>query len=80
MGSLRDRNSTEVAYQNVTHRGLAQDDASLVMTKEARPQYLTGTDTASTERGRNAPNGAGVGSALVAHLARSLLAVPPVAP
>ena len=62
-GMFRDRSSAEKAYQSLHERGYGKDDVNLLMSDETRKTHF-GDDTASTELGDKAMEGAGVGSAI----------------
>lgn len=62
-GIFRDRSSAEKAYQSLHERGYSKDDVHLMMSKDTRKAHF-GDDTAHTELGDKAMEGAGVGSAI----------------
>jgi len=62
-GMFRDRNSAEKAYQSMSSRGYGKDDVNLLMSDETRKTHF-GDDTAHTDLGDKAMEGAGVGSAI----------------
>ena len=62
-GIFRDRSSAEKAYQSLHERGYGKDDVNLLMSDETRKTHF-GDDTAHTELGDKAMEGAGVGSAI----------------
>ena len=62
-GMFRDRDSAERAYQSLHSRGYTKDDVNLLMSDETRKTHF-GDDTADTELGDKAMEGAGVGSAI----------------
>ena len=62
-GMFRDRNSAEKAYQSLHSRGYGKDDVNLLMSDETRKTHF-GDDTAHTDLGDRAMEGAGVGSAI----------------
>ena len=62
-GMFNDRNSVEKAYQSLHSRGYGKDDVNLLMSDETRKTHF-GEDTAHTELGDKAMEGAGVGSAI----------------
>ena len=62
-GLFRDRESAERAYNSLTTRGYGRDDVSLLMSDETRNRHF-GRDTANTELGDKALEGAGAGAAI----------------
>ncbi len=62
-GMFRDRSSAEKAYQSLHSRGYGKDDVNLLMSDETRKTHF-GDDSAQTELGDKAMEGAGVGSAI----------------
>ncbi|MFD2720882.1 hypothetical protein ACFST9_19335 [Hymenobacter monticola] len=62
-GMFRDRTSAEKAYQSLSSRGYGKDDVNVLMSDETRKTHF-GDDTAHTELGDKAMEGAGVGSAI----------------
>ncbi|MEJ7666276.1 MAG: hypothetical protein WKG07_45565 [Hymenobacter sp.] len=62
-GMFRDRQSAERAYQSMHDRGYGKDDVNLLMSDDTRKTHF-GDDTAHTELGDKAMEGAGVGSAI----------------
>jgi hypothetical protein len=62
-GMFRDRSSAEKAYQSLSSRGYGKDDVNLLMSDETRKTHF-GDDTAHTDLGDKAMEGAGVGSAI----------------
>ncbi|WP_375379469.1 hypothetical protein [Hymenobacter volaticus] len=62
-GMFRDRNSAEQAYNSLSSRGYTKDDVNVLMSDETRKTHF-GSDTADTELGDKAMEGAGVGSAI----------------
>lgn len=62
-GLFRDRESAERAYSSLHNRGYTTDDVNLMMSDETRSRHF-GEDTADTELGSKALEGAGVGSAI----------------
>ena len=62
-GMFRDRQSAERAYQSMHERGYGKDDVNLLMSDDTRKAHF-GDDTAHTELGDKAMEGAGVGSAI----------------
>ncbi len=62
-GMFRDRDSAERAYGSLTSRGYTHDDVDLVMSDDARKRHF-GENTADTELGNKAMEGAGTGSAI----------------
>jgi hypothetical protein len=82
-GLFRDRDSAERAYGTLTNRGYGRDDVSLLMSEETRKRHFANADSARTELGTKAAEGAGVGAvaggglgALLAGLAAAGIAVP----
>ena len=62
-GIFNDRNSAEKAYQSMHSRGYGKDDVNLLMSDETRKNHF-GDDTAHSDLGDKAMEGAGVGSAI----------------
>ena len=62
-GMFRDRNSAEKAYGALHSRGYNKDDVNLMMSDETRKTHF-GDDTANSDLGDKAMEGAGVGSAI----------------
>ncbi len=62
-GMFRDRESAEKTYNSLHSRGYGKDDVNLLMSDETRKTHF-GDDTASTDLGDKAMEGAGVGSAI----------------
>jgi len=62
-GMFRDRDSAERAYQSLSSRGYGKDDVNVLMSDETRKTHF-GDNTAHTELGDKAMEGAGVGSAI----------------
>lgn len=62
-GLFRDRNSAEQAYHALSSRGYSKDDVNVLMSDETRDSHF-GDNTAHTELGDKAMEGAGVGSAI----------------
>jgi len=62
-GMFHDRNNAEKAYQSLHSRGYSKDDVNLLMSDETRKTHF-GDDTAHTDLGDKAMEGAGVGSAI----------------
>jgi len=62
-GMFKDRSSAEQAYQSMHSRGYGKDDVNLLMSDETRKTHF-GDDSAHTELGDKAMEGAGVGSAI----------------
>lgn len=62
-GSFRDRDSAEQAYNSMSSRGYSKDDVNLLMSDETRKKHF-GDNTADTDLGDKAMEGAGVGSAI----------------
>ncbi|MBR7722167.1 hypothetical protein KCG47_17055 [Microvirga sp. SRT04] len=62
-GMFRDRSSAEKAYQSLSSRGYGKDDVNLLMSDETRKTHF-GDNTAHTDLGDKAMEGAGVGSAI----------------
>ena len=61
--SFRDRDSAERAYQSLSSRGYGKDDVNVLMSDETRKTHF-GDNTAHTDLGDKAMEGAGVGSAI----------------
>lgn len=62
-GMFRDRESAERAYHSLSSRGYTKDDVNLVMSDDTRKRHF-GTQTADTDLGDKALEGAGAGSAI----------------
>ena len=62
-GIFRDRSSAEKAYQALHERGYGKDDVNLLMSDDTRKTHF-GDNSAHTELGDKAMEGAGVGSAI----------------
>jgi hypothetical protein len=62
-GIFRDRSSAEKAYQSMHERGYNKDDVHLMMSDDTRDTHF-GDNSAHTELGDKAMEGAGVGSAI----------------
>ena len=62
-GLFNDRESAERAYSSLSSRGYSTEDVNLLMSDETRKRHF-GEDTADTELGSKALEGAGVGSAI----------------
>lgn len=62
-GIFRDRSSAEKAYQAMHERGYNKDDVNLLMSDDTRKSHF-GDNSAHTELGDKAMEGAGVGSAI----------------
>ncbi|WP_426060938.1 hypothetical protein [Hymenobacter sp. B1770] len=60
---FRDRDSAERAYQSLSSRGYSKDDVNVLMSDDTRKTHF-GDDSAHTELGDKAMEGAGVGSAI----------------
>jgi hypothetical protein len=62
-GMFRDRSSAERAYNSLSSRGYSKDDVNLVMSDETRKKHFN-EDSANTDLGDKALEGAGAGSAI----------------
>jgi hypothetical protein len=62
-GMFRDRESAERAYSSLQSRGYSRDDVNLVMSDETRKRHF-GENTADSDLGDKALEGAGAGSAI----------------
>jgi hypothetical protein len=62
-GLFRDRDSAERAYQSISDLGYDHKDVNLVMSDETRKKHFSG-DSAKTELGSKAAEGAGIGGAI----------------
>ena len=62
-GMFSDRSSAEKAYQSLSSRGYGKDDVNVMMSDDTRKTHF-GDDTAHTDLGDKAMEGAGVGSAI----------------
>jgi hypothetical protein len=69
-----DRTAAEQAYDTVIRRGYAANDVSLVMSDDARKRHFA-ADSATTELGNKAAQGAGVGGAIGGALGAIVAAV-----
>jgi hypothetical protein len=63
-GLFKDRESAEKAYRSVSERGYDTRDINLAMSEETHKRYFNNGDTATTELGNKAAEGAGVGGAI----------------
>ncbi|HEY4073360.1 MAG TPA: hypothetical protein VGM52_09680 [Herbaspirillum sp.] len=63
-GLFLDRESAERAYRSVTELGYEPADINLVMSDDTRKRYFSGDDSAETELGSKAAEGAGIGGAI----------------
>lgn len=63
-GLFYDRDSAERAYQSVSDRGYTADDVNLAMSNETRKKHFGSQQTATTELGNKAAEGAGIGGAV----------------
>ena len=63
-GLFRDRESAERAYHSLSERGYDKKDVNLVMSDETRKRHFSGDDSAQTELGSKAAEGAGIGGAI----------------
>lgn len=61
-GTFSDRNSAERAYSSMVDRGYDRNDINLLMSDDTRKKHFT--DTANTELGSKALEGAGAGAAI----------------
>ncbi|MGI8468196.1 MAG: CsbD family protein [Pyrinomonadaceae bacterium] len=62
-GMFRDRDSAEKAYNSTLSRGYTKDDVNLLMSDDTRKKYFN-DETADTELGSKALEGAGTGGAI----------------
>lgn len=62
-GMFRDRDSAERAYSSLQSRGYNKDDVNLVMSDDTRKRHF-GEDSADSDLGDKALEGAGAGSAI----------------
>jgi hypothetical protein len=62
-GMFRDRTSAERAYNSLSSRGYSKDDVNLVMSDDTRKKHFS-SDSADTDLGDKALEGAGAGSAI----------------
>lgn len=63
-GLFPDRDSAELAYQDLSARGYNKDDVNLVMSDETRKRHFSGSDGLKTELGTKAAEGAGIGAGI----------------
>jgi uncharacterized protein (TIGR02271 family) len=63
-GLFPDRDSAELAYQELSARGYSNSDVNLVMADETRKRHFSGSDSTKTELGTKAAEGAGVGAGI----------------
>lgn len=63
-GLFKDRDSAERAYGSLSERGYEKKDVNLVMSDETRKQHFSHDDSAQTELGSKAAEGAGIGGAI----------------
>jgi hypothetical protein len=61
--AFHDRESAERAYRNITDRGYDSDDVNLMMSDETRRRYFD-KDSADTDLGNKALEGAGAGAGI----------------
>jgi uncharacterized protein YjbJ (UPF0337 family) len=61
-GTFSDRNSAERAYNSMLDRGYSEKDINLLMSDDTRKKHFS--DTANTELGSKAMEGAGAGAAI----------------
>src|SRR5450830_1444652 len=73
-GLFNDRESAERAYQHVTSRGYGKDDVNVLMSDDTRKRHF-GSDTADTELGSKAAEGAGIGAGVGGAIGAALAAV-----
>lgn len=62
-GMFRDRESAEKAYHSAINRGYSKDDVNVMMSDKTRDSWFSG-DSADSELGSKALEGAGAGSAI----------------
>ena len=62
-GMFRDRDSAERAYNSLSSRGYSKDDVNLVMSDDTRKKHF-GDNSADSDLGDKALEGAGAGSAI----------------
>ena len=62
-GMFNDRNSAENAYNSLHQRGYTRDDINVIMSDDTRKKHFS-QDSAKTELGTKAMEGAGAGSAI----------------
>ncbi|WP_158597953.1 YsnF/AvaK domain-containing protein [Noviherbaspirillum saxi] len=74
-GLFYDRESAERAYQGLSDRGYTKDDINVVMSDDTRKQHFADGDTATTELGSKAAEGAGIGGAVGGTLGAVLAAM-----
>jgi len=74
-GLFYDRDSAERAYQGLNERGYGKDDINVVMSDDTRKRHFADGDTATTELGSKAAEGAGVGGAVGGTLGAVLAAM-----
>src|SRR5436190_15204728 len=63
-GMFSDRESTELAYNDLHDRGYTDEDIDVVMSDETRKKHFSDDDIGGTEIGTKAAEGAGKGSAI----------------
>ena len=63
-GLFPDRDSAELAYQDLSARGYGKDEVNLVMSDETRTRHFSGSDDVQTELGTKAAEGAGIGAGI----------------
>ena len=77
-GLFKDRESAEKGYRSVADRGYDTSDINLAMGEDTRKRYFNSDDTATTELGNKAAEGAGIGGAIggtIGAIAAALAAV-----
>jgi len=63
-GLFPDRDSAELAYQDLSSRGYSKDDVNLVMSDDTRKRHFSSGDDGNTELGSKAAEGAGIGAGI----------------
>ena len=77
-GLFKDRESAEKGYRSVADRGYDTSDINLAMGEDTRKRYFDSDDSATTELGNKAAEGAGIGGAIggtIGAIAAALAAV-----
>src|ERR1700712_243135 len=74
-GLFSDRDSAERAYQALPERGYSKDDVNLVMSDDTRKRYFSDGDSATTDLGSKAAEGAGIGAGIGGALGAVVAAV-----
>ena len=74
-GLFRDRDSAELAYNDLHGRGYGKDDINLVMSDDTRKRHFLNSGAPETELGTKAAEGAGVGAGIGGAVGATLAAI-----